>query len=163
MSALLVSEVSTQRDYWRNTAVTLTKIQSSWRRILVDRSYHIGPFLVGWSVQSGDNPLGRVVGVPSLWPPGGVRNEHGMGVLRQIEAEQANFRVARHSPTVKTGYSSQRPGSRETQGKAVTICGLLASSVPWGTEYNQCHVIILFSAGNESVGGSHDARNNLSR
>src|SRR6267378_3232388 len=49
MSALLVSEVSTRRDYWRNTAVTLTKIQSSWRRIFVDRSYHMGPFLVGWS------------------------------------------------------------------------------------------------------------------
>ena len=45
MSALLVSEVSTRRDYWRNTAVTPTKIQSSWRRIFVDRSYHIGPFL----------------------------------------------------------------------------------------------------------------------
>jgi hypothetical protein len=49
MSALLDSEVSTRRDYWRNTAVTPTKIQSSWRRIFVDRSYHIGPFLVGWS------------------------------------------------------------------------------------------------------------------
>src|SRR6266700_5350588 len=31
MSALLVSEVSTRRDYWRNIAVTPTKIQSSWR------------------------------------------------------------------------------------------------------------------------------------
>src|SRR6266550_7718013 len=50
MSALLVSEVSRRRDYWRNTAVTPTKIQSSWRRIFVDRSYHTGPFLVGWSV-----------------------------------------------------------------------------------------------------------------
>jgi hypothetical protein len=49
MSALLVSEVSTRRDYWRNTAVTPTEVQSSWRRIFVDRSYHIGPFLVGWS------------------------------------------------------------------------------------------------------------------
>src|SRR4029077_16107309 len=49
MSALLVSKVSTRRDYWRNTAVTPTKIQSSWRRIFVDRSYHVGPFLVGWS------------------------------------------------------------------------------------------------------------------
>jgi hypothetical protein len=38
MSALLVSEVSARRDYWRNTAVTPTKIQSSWRRIFVDRS-----------------------------------------------------------------------------------------------------------------------------
>jgi len=47
MSALLVSEVLTRRDYWRNTAVTPTKIQSSRRRIFVDRSYHIGPFLVG--------------------------------------------------------------------------------------------------------------------
>src|SRR2546425_11547759 len=50
MSALLVSEVSRRRDYWRNTAVTPTKIQSSWRRIFVDRSYHTGPFLVGWSL-----------------------------------------------------------------------------------------------------------------
>src|ERR1700694_2276683 len=49
MSALLVSEVATRRDYGRNTAVTPTKIQSSWRSIFVDRSYHIGPFLVGWS------------------------------------------------------------------------------------------------------------------
>src|SRR5882762_4393544 len=57
MSALLVSEVSTRRDYWRSTAVTPTKIQSSWRRILVDRSYHIGPFLVGWSART--KPLPR--------------------------------------------------------------------------------------------------------
>src|SRR5437867_608195 len=47
MSALLVSEVSTRRDYWRNTAVTLTKVQSSWRRIFVDRSYQWGRF---WSL-----------------------------------------------------------------------------------------------------------------
>src|SRR6266403_159653 len=61
MSALLVSEVSTLRDYWRNTAVTPTKIQSSWRRIFVDCSYHIGPFLVGWSASVTLPHYGRVL------------------------------------------------------------------------------------------------------
>src|SRR2546427_2665087 len=60
MSALLVSEVSRGGDYWRNTAVTPTKIQSSWRRIFVDRSYHTGPFLVGWSATLPLSDCGRV-------------------------------------------------------------------------------------------------------
>src|ERR1039457_6725456 len=66
MSALLVSEVSTRRDYWRNTAVTPTEIQSSWRRIFVDRSYHIGPFLVGWSATF---TLGLLPACPSSCRP----------------------------------------------------------------------------------------------
>src|SRR5664280_431756 len=41
---------------------------------------------------------GRIVGVPSLWPrPGGVLQQHGLGVSRQVDSEQANFRVARDS------------------------------------------------------------------
>ena len=44
-----------------------------------------------------NSPLCRcIVGVPSLWPrPAGVLKEHGMGVSRQFDSEQANFRVAR--------------------------------------------------------------------
>jgi len=64
MSALLVSEVSRRRDYWRNTAVTPTKIQSSWQRIFVDRSYHTGPFLVGWSATLTLPDYGRVARYP---------------------------------------------------------------------------------------------------
>src|SRR6266853_7048596 len=60
MSALLVSEVSRRRDYWRNTAVTPTKIQSSWRGIFVDRSYHTEPLLVGWSATLPLSDYGRV-------------------------------------------------------------------------------------------------------
>jgi len=70
MSALLVSEVSTRRDYWRNIAVTPTKIQSSWRCIFVDRSYHMGPFLVGWSANP--NPFhpsrGPLAAILPLFP-----------------------------------------------------------------------------------------------
>ena len=45
-------------------------------------------------------PLGRIVGVPSLWSrPGGVLQEHGIVVSRQVDPEQANFRVARYSLT----------------------------------------------------------------
>ena len=39
-------------------------------------------------------------------------NSTGWAFLVQVDY----FRVARHSPTGKTGYSSQRPGSREAQG-----------------------------------------------
>src|ERR1035441_5797969 len=36
----------------------------------------------------GGNPLERIVAVPSLWPrPGGVLQQHGMGVLRQHEVK----------------------------------------------------------------------------
>ncbi len=46
----------------------------------------------------GGNPIERIVGVPSLWPrPGGVLQQHGLGDLRQIDSEQANFRVVRYS------------------------------------------------------------------
>src|SRR5271167_1188731 len=52
----------------------------------------------------------------------------------------------------------ERPGNSRCM-----LCGCLVSSLRWGTEYDQCHVIILLSSGNESVGGSHDACNDLSR
>src|SRR5271165_1759191 len=51
---------------------------------------------------SGNDPHGCIVGVPSLWPrPGGVLQQHGSGVLRPIDSEQANFRVARHPTTIR--------------------------------------------------------------
>src|SRR5215469_17668471 len=59
MSALLVSKVSTRRDYWRNTAVTPAKIQSRGdASLLIART--IGPFLVGWSATLPLSDSGRV-------------------------------------------------------------------------------------------------------
>jgi hypothetical protein len=46
MSALLVSEVSTRRDYWRNIAVTPTEIQSSWLYIFVRSRWRGGRYRV---------------------------------------------------------------------------------------------------------------------
>ena len=41
----------------------------------------------------GAKSLGREIAVPSLWPqPGGVFKSTGMGVSRQLDAEQLNFR-----------------------------------------------------------------------
>jgi hypothetical protein len=43
------------------------------------------PDLVTPVTRRSRKPLGRVVGVPSLWPrPGGVLQQHGLGVLRQV-------------------------------------------------------------------------------
>src|SRR2546429_4589944 len=60
MSALLVREFSRGGDYGQNPAVTPTKIQSSWRGIFVDRSYHTGPLLVGWSATLPLSDYGRI-------------------------------------------------------------------------------------------------------
>ena len=45
------------------------------------------------------NPFGRIVAVPSLWPrPGGVLQQHGLGVYRALENESsANFCIAPRS------------------------------------------------------------------
>jgi len=49
----------------------------------------------------GGNPLERVVGVPSLWPRlGGVLQQHGLGVSRQLDSEQSKLRIARHPPVI---------------------------------------------------------------
>src|ERR1035438_9024065 len=48
----------------------------------------------------GGNPLERIVGVPSLWPrPGGVLQQHGLGVFRQLtedtdRSQWVNKRIA---------------------------------------------------------------------
>src|SRR5438132_9549756 len=89
MSALLVSEVSTRRDYWRNTAVTPTKIQSSWRRIFVDRSYHIGPFLVGWSATLPQSDKGRVA-------------RHPPAICSRLQEGDSNFPQEHLSPALGT-------------------------------------------------------------
>src|ERR1700740_2060349 len=91
MSALLVSEVSTRRDYWRNTAVTPTKIQSSWRRIFVDRSYLIGPFLLHQppTVSSKPPVLGTCechspLGILRIGPLPRSRKGHGASLWAQL-------------------------------------------------------------------------------
>ncbi len=61
----------------------------------------VQPPLSGW-LNPLTNPHEREVAVPSLWPrPGGVLQQHGLGVLRPIDSEQANFRVARHPTTIR--------------------------------------------------------------
>jgi hypothetical protein len=46
-------------------------------------------------------PIGRIVGVPSLWPrPDGVLQQHELGVSRQL-AHPANVRMARDSDTIR--------------------------------------------------------------
>jgi hypothetical protein len=62
MSALLVSKVSTRRDYWRNTAVTPTKIQSSWRKLF---SYHSQVGTQEAISMLGIDP-GRIMGNPEV-------------------------------------------------------------------------------------------------
>src|SRR5215831_18956219 len=86
MSVLPVSEVSTRREYWRNTVVTPTKIQSSWRRIFVDRSYHIGRAVSG-----------RMVGKPEV-----------MFRLSSLD----NFRFARHPPIILLNCTVERSERR---------------------------------------------------
>ena len=65
--------------------------QESWRPRVWERSaLDIEPSVDNQSVygrQLGNNPLGRIVGVPSLWSqPGGVLKGHEMGVSRSSEA-----------------------------------------------------------------------------
>jgi hypothetical protein len=62
MSALLVSKVSTRRDYWRNTAVTPTKIQSSWRKLF---SYQSQVGMQEAISMLGIDP-GRIMGNPEV-------------------------------------------------------------------------------------------------
>src|SRR5215831_9187186 len=50
----------------RNTAVPPTKIQSSRRRIFVDRSYHIGPLLVGCSTNMKLSEAARLWAIVSI-------------------------------------------------------------------------------------------------
>src|ERR1035441_1248252 len=72
----------------------------------------------------GGNPLERIVGVPSLWQrPGGVLQQHGLGVLRQIDSEQANFRVARDPGGIR---------ERVKQRKERYILGVPRRSTPRG-------------------------------
>src|SRR5208283_268400 len=55
----------------------------------------VQPPLSGW-LNPLTNPHEREVAVPSLWPrPGGVLQQHGLGVSCQVDSEQANFQVAR--------------------------------------------------------------------
>jgi hypothetical protein len=56
---------------------------------------------LAWSQSCrGAKSLGRVVGVPSLWqrPAGGVLQQYGLGVLRQIDVSGLHERPGEASP-----------------------------------------------------------------
>ena len=55
------------------------------------------------------NPDEREVGIPSLWlRHGALLQQHGLGVSRQVDSEQATFRVARYPTTIIEHYAIWR-------------------------------------------------------